>query len=386
MAILNSHIIRKLSHTKAAALSRKDFDYRTYTGFVHNNLAGLKHTVVGQSVEGKDILAFDYGRGPVKVLIWSQMHGNEPSSTLALLQVLEFLAGNDLDLTRKIYRQLTIRAIPVLNPDGAERKIRRNAQNIDLNRDALQTVAPESRILTSQLENFAPHWAFNLHDQELYYGTDTSDLPTAMALLAPSTAPGVSQQARHKAMELIGAVAREFSREINVARYSDAYMPTAFGDYFSTRGVSTVLFETGYIIGDRDRKKTTAYVARAILSGLALIAGGIFNAGDRDFYMQIPFNRKHRFYDVILKNVRVKSKTGEFLTDVALCRDRRNREHFTDYDRDFYVYDVGDLRFGKAFEIVDCAGNLVLEVSGLALYAPGNSILEKCADKLSIFS
>ena len=42
---------------------------------------------------------------------------------------------------------LTIRAIPMLNPDGAEVFRRRNAQNIDINRDTINLETPEANIL-----------------------------------------------------------------------------------------------------------------------------------------------------------------------------------------------------------------------------------------------
>ena len=45
--------------------------------------------VIGRSVEGRDLLHLAIGRGPTHVLLWSQMHGDEPSATPAIFDLLE---------------------------------------------------------------------------------------------------------------------------------------------------------------------------------------------------------------------------------------------------------------------------------------------------------
>src|SRR5690606_10209385 len=90
------------------------------------------------------------GKGSTGVLLWSQMHGDEPTATMAIFDILNFLeARNDgLDALRnRILEKTTLYFLPMLNPDGAEKYERRNAQGIDLNRDAAYLQAPESNIL-----------------------------------------------------------------------------------------------------------------------------------------------------------------------------------------------------------------------------------------------
>ena len=62
--------------------------------------------------------------------------------------------------------RLTLLLLPMLNPDGAERHQRRNAQAIDVNRDALSLVTPEGRILKAMRDRHQPLLGFNLHDQD----------------------------------------------------------------------------------------------------------------------------------------------------------------------------------------------------------------------------
>ena len=50
---------------------------------------------VGRSVEGRQIQLLTLGRGPRRVLLWSQMHGDEPSATPALLDLADYLLSSD---------------------------------------------------------------------------------------------------------------------------------------------------------------------------------------------------------------------------------------------------------------------------------------------------
>ena len=69
--------------------------------------------------------------------MWSQMHGDEPTATSALIDMFAFLQKNrDKKWVKKFEETLTIRAVPMLNPDGSELFQRRNLQGIDINRDA----------------------------------------------------------------------------------------------------------------------------------------------------------------------------------------------------------------------------------------------------------
>ena len=50
-----------------------------------------KLNTVGQSVLGKPIYSLQIGNGETRILIWSQMHGNEPTSTKSLIDFCVFL-------------------------------------------------------------------------------------------------------------------------------------------------------------------------------------------------------------------------------------------------------------------------------------------------------
>src|SRR5262245_14111993 len=82
---------------------------------------------IGESIEGRSINYVRTGTGPIPVLLWSQMHGDESTATSALFDVFEYLQRRRQDpVVMRILSRLTLHVVPMLNPDGAERFERRN--------------------------------------------------------------------------------------------------------------------------------------------------------------------------------------------------------------------------------------------------------------------
>ena len=76
-------------------------------------------------------------------MLWSQMHGDESTATMALADIFRFLVEAPGDsLRERLRNRLTIVFIPMLNPDGAEVFQRENAVGIDVNRDARRLSTP----------------------------------------------------------------------------------------------------------------------------------------------------------------------------------------------------------------------------------------------------
>ena len=82
------------------------------------------------------------------VLLWSQMHGDEPTATVALFDVLDYIQA--IAPAPHVARILD-RAHAPRRADAQPRRRRasqrRNAQGIDINRDALLLQTPEGRAL-----------------------------------------------------------------------------------------------------------------------------------------------------------------------------------------------------------------------------------------------
>ena len=157
-------------------------DLKTYL----ENLRKLGLTVneVGRSNANREIYQIEFGRGPLKVFMWSQMHGDEPTATSALIDMLAYFQANrDKDWVKRIADALTIRAVPMLNPDGAEAYQRRNLQGIDINRDAIGLQTPEARLLKKLRDEWSPAIGFNLHNQQGLTAVGRTPKQAAISLL-----------------------------------------------------------------------------------------------------------------------------------------------------------------------------------------------------------
>src|SRR5207237_6861779 len=87
----------------------------------HVKKNGLKIDQVGLSFQNREIYQMEWGSGPLKVFMWSQMHGDEPTATAALFDMFAYLLKHhDKPEVKQMASALTIRAVPMLNPDGAE--------------------------------------------------------------------------------------------------------------------------------------------------------------------------------------------------------------------------------------------------------------------------
>jgi murein tripeptide amidase MpaA len=52
---------------------------------------GFHYEKIGESVEGRSINLVTMGTGETKILLWSQMHGDEPTATAALFDIFYYL-------------------------------------------------------------------------------------------------------------------------------------------------------------------------------------------------------------------------------------------------------------------------------------------------------
>jgi murein tripeptide amidase MpaA len=91
------------------------------------------------------------------------MHGNESTTTKALLDLLLFLNSGTKE-AQVFLSHFTLLCFPILNPDGALAYTRENANGIDLNRDAQNLSQPESQILRKAFDDFQPDYCFNLQE------------------------------------------------------------------------------------------------------------------------------------------------------------------------------------------------------------------------------
>ena len=260
---------------------------------------------VGESCEGRSINMLSFGKGDTKLLLWSQMHGDEPTATAALLSIFSFFAHESTSpFVQEIYNHLSIHAVVMLNPDGAERFERRNAQGIDINRDAQRLISPEARILKKMMEKINPVYGFNLHDMGGRETVGESGKLLSLALMAPpfdKENTDSPSRLRAKKLAVIMQNAAELFIEGHVAKYKADYMPRAFGDAFQNWQVSTVLLESGMPTSSEPH-----YLVRlnfvVLLAAFDAISNRKIENVDAGLYDQIPLEGIE-VYDILIKNV-----------------------------------------------------------------------------------
>lgn len=259
-------------------------------------------TSIGVSEEKRSIYALKIGSGKKKILLWSQMHGNESTGTRALFDLFNCFSNASKSELKTILEECTLLFVPMLNPDGAQKYTRVNANNVDLNRDAVAQVAIESKILRTTLDNFNPHFCFNLHDQRTIFNVEGTTNPATISFLAPSEEETRKLTlGRKETMSVIVAMNTMLQTIIPnfVGRYTDEYYPTATGDNFQKLGYNTILIESGHFTNDYNREKTREFTFYAIVQGLYHIAT-TQNFKSYQAYFNIPNNDKI-FLDVIHK-------------------------------------------------------------------------------------
>lgn len=275
--------------------------------------------IVGNSVLGKPIYKYSIGTGKIRIFMWSQMHGNESTTTKALFDFFNFLNSND-PLSADFLQKYTFCFLPMVNPDGAKLYTRENANKIDLNRDSVNLSQPESKILRAIFDDFKPDFCYNLHDQRTIFGIENSNKPATVSFLAPSYNESKEyNETRLKAVNVIVAMNLELQKYIpgQVGRFDDGFNINCIGDMFQSLNVPTILFEAGHFPDDYQREKTREMIFISVVTSLHYIHENDIVGNEKTEYLQIPQN-KVIFYDIFYKNVKINYDCKEKITNFAL--------------------------------------------------------------------
>lgn len=144
-------------------------DMMNYLQELDHKNSQLSMKIIGQSVEGRDIPVLFIGadklfgsqrnRKPV-VLIFCQQHGDEPSGKEAALILARELSGQK----KAILKDVDVILIPQMNPDGAEKNQRKNAHDMDLNRNHVILSEPETQALHRLFREWMPQVTLDVHE------------------------------------------------------------------------------------------------------------------------------------------------------------------------------------------------------------------------------
>ncbi len=325
-----------------------------------NAFPNLVHVeTAGKSVEGRDISLVTVGSGAERILIWSQMHGDEPTATCALIDLLQYFGSHRQDLwISAVLEKYTLLICPMLNPDGAERMQRRNAQGIDINRDARALQTPEGRLLKELRDRYRPFLGFNLHNQNAATTVgDTGRVATIALLAVAADAPGADKSSA-LAKQVTAVLYEALSPFVygHISRYDEEFNPRAFGDNLTLWGTPIVLIESGGNPADEPLNfgvKLNFVGLSAVLNSLA--SGRIANANPAVFDA-LKLNSDNPIYETILQNARIFTGTGipMFRGDVAIRADMRAGVRGS-----ASIAELGDLGVYSAHQTIDCTDYLV---------------------------
>lgn len=327
---------------------------------------GLKVDEAGRSLGHREIYQVEFGNGPLKVFMWSQMHGDEPTATSALMDMFAFLATNrNLPWVKLIEEKLTIRAVPMLNPDGAELFQRRNLQSIDINRDARALQTPEGQLLKKLRDDWNPAVGFNLHNQNSLTAVGRNPRQATISLLvvygdaAKTKTEGLARNER-----VAAAIVEALQKFIpdNIARYDDDYTATAFGDNFTAWGTPVILIETGALYG-KDEMYLVKLNFVAFLTALRVFADGSEKDQNPAAYLGLAQNSSGQLYHIIFRGANVIGRIDgrvKFRTDIAINIDRRRAS----FPSPNVVREIGDLASARGLEEYNASGFNVIARSG----------------------
>jgi len=253
-ALGNLYDAHRLVGSKSGELTPKGMQQAIDTLVERSQLGQLKWPLsvkeIGRSFEDRTIRMATIGGGSRDVLLWTQMHGDEPTHTAVVLNLLNaLLAEQSLNVgDNELLEECTLHVVPMLNPDGAHRHTRRNAQGIDINRDAVDLATPEGRVLHQLVSDLKPKFGFNLHNQNAGKQVAQTGRVATVSVMAPPLDNALTvtpQMVRAKQLSLEMFAAAERNLPGHATKYEAGYMPTAFGEWVQTRGTTTVLLEAG---------------------------------------------------------------------------------------------------------------------------------------------
>lgn len=295
---------------KETKLFGRYINYDHITPLIKKWSTHLDIETIGVSENGLPIDLITIGNGPKKLLLWSQMHGNESTTTRAVFDLLHFLSDTTNVASQNILNHCTLYIVPMLNPDGAALYTRANFNNIDLNRDAQNVSQAESIIFKKLVEKVAPLVAFNLHGQRTIFSAGETNKSAIVSFLSPSSdALRSITESRKRGMRIISEMNKALQQHIPncVGRYDDGFNINCTGDTLEHKNITTILFEAGHHPEDYDREITRKWMYLSLVTALDFIASNQTTTENHEAYFDIPENGKC-FKDIIVRNYEIKGR------------------------------------------------------------------------------
>jgi hypothetical protein len=365
---LNDRLFEAHDVYKEKSLAQRRFKHSDILPLIAKHKGVFKVESLGSSFENREIQMLSIGQGATKIMLWSQMHGDEATATMALFDIFNLFEDPADELKPEIasiLKNCTLYFVPMLNPDGSERFQRRTAQNIDMNRDALRFQTPEGKILKAIQDKYKPDFSFNLHDQGVRYSAGFSAKQATISFLA--TAYNFDRdwnKTRTQSMKVICSMAASLQKYIpgHIAKYSDEHEPRAFGDNVQKWGSSLILIESGGYKSDREKQFIRKLNFVAILDALHTISNKSYKKYKLADYQRIP-NNERQLFSLLVRNASYEINGKQFISDIGINIDEKNNVNATGFSLESEIDDLGDLSTFYGVEEIDADGLRLLPLN-----------------------
>ncbi len=377
----------RVSPIDPSTLRSEDVE-RTLVGLAESSAGRLRVERFAESYQGRPIYLATIGNGPRRVLLWSQMHGDEPTHTAVLLDLLSYLTKCSSEpAVVEILSGATLFALPMLCPDGAAAGTRYNAQHIDVNRDSARLETPEGRALLRAVETLRPEFGFNLHNQNARTAIGIAPKPAAVAVAAPPLDAARTETSQIRAAKQVAVCFVQAARsgaEGMIARYDSEYMPWSFGERIQAMGVVTVLVEAGGWPGP-DPAPIVEVHFDGLVATLRAIADGSYRDADPSLYDRLPRANELKLFDAVIVGAHVLDVDCTAPVRAELGINHSHGQRLSVLPRpDGKIVDLGDLGTSTGKEVVDAGGCFVLpgRIAYLRDWLPGQLLAANQLDVL----
>ncbi|AOV08169.1 M14 family zinc carboxypeptidase [Sporosarcina ureilytica] len=280
----------------------------------HAKQKDMELEVIGQTVKGRDLYLVKYMKNPDNptILFLTQQHGNEQLTTEGALEFVKHLGTGKM---KGVTDDVNILIVPMLNADGAmgdvdfslddyvasgDRNLTRyNALGIDLNRDHITKIQPETKALHDNvMRKYNIDYMIDLHHQGTQSAIDNKYV--SGSILYPTT-PNVDEDVVLKSKQL-GAVvydAIEAKGWGHLGKYNGGSAETISRNGIAVEyGISTLLFEMrgmsdhfydSYVLGQKSNGYLIKQTITTLDATVRAIADGSIETKDVSFWDTLPF-------------------------------------------------------------------------------------------------
>ncbi|MER3523181.1 MAG: hypothetical protein C4326_03740 [Ignavibacteria bacterium] len=145
--------------------------YEDVQSFLHciENGRGITVQHIARTKNGRNVSLVSITRTPpfgsdrkkLRVLLFAQQHGDEPSGKEALTMLIARASSGMLD---SVLQMIDLLIVPQMNPDGAILQQRRTADGVDLNRNHVLLTSPETKALHDVFWHWLPEVTMDIHE------------------------------------------------------------------------------------------------------------------------------------------------------------------------------------------------------------------------------